>query len=133
MRLFGLGLLLFIFGIVSSIILVTLGMGKFYLFVIIPVFYFTGVYSLVPILFLITGILLMFFQLPCESGSHSHWRGDHQNDNETHPGEIAGKKKFGGVIMIGPIPLIFGNDQKLVYIAIGAIILLILILFLYYL
>ena len=132
MRLSGAGVLLFFLGIVSAIAMAALGMGGFYILLVVPVFYLTGPFSVIPVILIIAGMMLIFVQsferpVPYEPGS-----GNLSNDQSPRPQEPH-KKGFGGVIMIGPVPIIFGNDAKWIYIAMGAAALIILAIFFHYL
>lgn len=72
---------------------------------------------LVGFVVVILGILLIFVGSALQSSSNSS-----KNEIQT-----------GGVIMIGPIPIIFGNDKGLVVVAvIFAVVLMILSYFLFY-
>lgn len=68
----------------------------------------------------ITGMLLIFI------GSASLSSGKNEGNDYT-------KISTGGVVLIGPIPIIFGNDKSMVSVAIiGAILLMILAYILFY-
>jgi len=70
----------------------------------------------------IIGVLLTFLGTALLSSGKNH---NKDNDNT--------KVSTGGVILIGPIPIIFGNDKSMVMVTIlGAIILMVIAYFLFY-
>lgn len=70
----------------------------------------------------IVGILLTFIGTALISSGKSH-------NNEKGNGTVS----TGGVILIGPIPIIFGNDKSMIWVTVlGAIILMVIAYFLFY-
>ncbi|MCL4329867.1 MAG: DUF131 domain-containing protein [Candidatus Thermoplasmatota archaeon] len=126
------GILLFFLGIISAIVMAALGMGGFYILLVIPVIYLTGPFSVVPVILIIAGMMLIFAQAFEASAPHEPRSGNLGSD-QSHTAQELNKKRFGGVIMIGPVPIIFGNDAKWIYIAMGATALILLVLLLHYL
>ncbi len=94
-------------GVILVAISVLTGEARVAIVIIIPVIYGAGVLMLGGILCVIAGFFLMFY-----SGS----MGGPQNDEET-TGQATAERKVGGVLMIGPIPIIFGSDKKTALIA----------------
>ncbi len=135
MNLFRIGYLLVLAGILILIAMAAIGIAHFALFVIFPVIYGSGL-SIIPFFLIFLGIVIMFFApfhlsgnserifIPPEYGGI--------NEEETVK-ERRSEKHYGGLIMIGPIPIIFGNDRNLIYISIAIAILIILVFILYYL
>lgn len=90
------GLVLFLLGIIT-------GETRVYIVVIVPVIQTSGFLSIV-------GILLIF-------GAFFLWVAGHfvgvSSDNNSGRKMSRGKVKTGGVIFIGPIPIVFSNDRGL--------------------
>ncbi len=91
------------------------GQSGFALFLIFPVFYSTGPLGALATLFLFIGFLLLFFA-PFAGFSHAEHHGNYdckRVDNE-HLGMVENKpeRRYGGVILIGPIPIVFGSDAN---------------------
>ncbi|KAA8922083.1 DUF131 domain-containing protein [Thermoplasma sp.] len=134
MNIFRIGYLLVLFGVLVLVAMAAIGIAHFALFVIFPVIYGSGL-SIIPFLLIFLGIVLMFFA-PFQF-SHSTDRIFIPPEYDDHENETAEEKKeerhYGGLIMIGPIPIVFGNDRNLIYISIAVAILIILVFILYYL
>ncbi|MBS3789435.1 MAG: DUF131 domain-containing protein [Candidatus Thermoplasmatota archaeon] len=93
--------------LLSGILLIILslieGEAKIALFFIIPIIYGTGLYLGLGILLIFVSIPLFFFF----SGHHRM-----RDKKEFTRGEQTQKESsYGGVIFIGPIPIIFGKDK----------------------
>ncbi|WP_237265386.1 DUF131 domain-containing protein [Thermoplasma sp. Kam2015] len=135
MNIFRLGYLLVLAGILILIAMAAIGIAHFALFIIFPIIYGSGL-SIIPFLLIFLGIVLMFFSpfqfqrdadqvfIPPEYESSFEDNAREERKEEKH---------YGGLIMIGPIPIIFGNDKNLIYISIGVVVLIILVFILYYL
>ncbi len=96
------GIMLFI---LSQIILLLLGIEKLYFVFFIPVFVSSSPLSIIPFLLLIIPIFISFFggQISVEK---NEFQGFFQNDiNQTKSKEV----NYGGFLLIGPIPIIFGK------------------------
>lgn len=99
-RLKALALAMFFSGLALFIIGVMSGDTKIYLAVIIPIIQTSNVLSIV-------GLLLMF-------GAFFLWMvGAFTRPVRGGTGAMAPKTKAGGVILIGPIPILFSNDKNL--------------------
>ncbi|BAB59221.1 hypothetical protein [Thermoplasma volcanium GSS1] len=131
MNLFRLGYILIIIGVIALVGLAALGQAHFALFVIFPVIYGTGL-SVIPFLIIFLGIVIMFFA-PFTMGGRYEYKEpqDYVNKMEEEQEEKR-KSSFGGLIMIGPIPIIFGNNKTIVYVSIAIAILILLVFILYY-
>ncbi|WP_048162179.1 TIGR00304 family membrane protein [Thermoplasma acidophilum] len=135
MNLFRVGSLLVLAGILILIAMAAIGIAHFALFVIFPVIYGSGL-SIIPFLLIFLGIVVMFFAPFRYSGNSERvfippeyeWMNEEEAVKEKRS-----EKHYGGLIMIGPIPIIFGNDRNLIYISIAVAILIILVFILYYL
>ncbi len=121
--------------IISGIVIFGLslirGEGGIFLFFVFPVFYSTSLLGGFGIFLIFVGIFILFFMPffssfprfsePPNEVEHVH----HDNEKRSH---------YGGVVLIGPIPIIFGSDKHIAfYMIIAAIsMLLALYLFIYY-
>jgi uncharacterized protein (TIGR00304 family) len=85
-----------------------LGQLKAALFIVFPVLYGVGLLAAAAILLLFVGILLLFASaVPgAETAPENERTG-------ALPAAVEQKKsKFGGVVLIGPIPIVFGSDRS---------------------
>ncbi len=130
------GLVLVFSGFILFIILGMLGLAKVGILIVFPFIISNSAVSIVPFILIFIGFLLMFLSpfSTISQGKEYYDRGDNNcttdfPENNSHKKE----KHFGGIIMIGPVPIIFGNDKKMAYISIIAAIVIILlyILFIY--
>ncbi|MFO7992346.1 MAG: DUF131 domain-containing protein [Thermoplasmata archaeon] len=98
---------IFILGLSLVIYSVVKGETDLYLFLIFPVFVGGGWYMLLGALLMISAFILAFI-IPLHSYSQ-------KADRDTYTRHTSTKKdtEFGGVIFIGPIPIIFGKDKKM--------------------
>lgn len=108
----------------SEALLVYLGYVKLYLVLFIPVFVSTSPIAFVPLLFFIIPLLYPFIGFR-KSNSHEYSEFSYQGADE-HPEKR--DTKFGGIVMIGPIPIVFGKGISGKVLAVLAIIMLILII-----
>ncbi len=137
MNLFRIGCLLIIIGTVFLIVLAIYGLAHFALFIIFPVIYGNGI-SAIPFALIFFGILVIFiaplYRIDRPSGTE---RMDTGNYGPGKAGSEENDRKressFGGLLMIGPVPIIFGNDKKIVYISIAIAILILLVFLIRYL
>ena len=116
------GISLIILGLFLFAFSIYLGEGGFALFLIFPVFYSTGITGLIAILLIFMGFLLIFLS-PFHEITHAatHQSYYEEGKYEIHPAKK--EKHYGGVVLIGPIPIIFGSDKNMVMISILATIL----------
>ena len=114
-----LALMLLITGIVLLAYSGFRGDLRFSLFFIIPIIYGTGGYAALGVLLTFMGVLLLFLT-PFFSLTTAQ---------QLEPPKT--EKKWGGVIFIGPLPIIFGSDTKIALIlAVVGLLLLLLLIFL---
>ena len=141
----GLSILCFIAGVFLLILGGSQGQGKVYWIIFFPVFEGTGIFSIVGILLVMLGIFFFMFSLAAGSfelvgfgglgglgglegfedfdPDHNH---DHDRPLRKHRTPASAQHrpvqkpktsiKSGGVIFIGPIPIIWGSDKKTGYI-----------------
>lgn len=121
-RKIGTGLL--VSGIILYVVLAIFGLVRAGIFIIFPFLISTNPLALIPFFMILAGFVLL--AIPPFRGYKEGWDspGNHDEGGKE-------EKKFGGLILIGPIPIIFGNDRRIVYIlaAIAAVIILILVLY----
>jgi uncharacterized protein (TIGR00304 family) len=87
------------------------GEAKVGIVVIIPVIYGGGVLLLGGVLCVMAGIMLFFF-----SSSQGSAEDDAGTGQEGH-GENRTERRGGGVLLIGPVPIIFGTDKGMALVA----------------
>lgn len=123
-------ILLFCLGFIFISISVIQGEGEVALLLFIPIFYGSGIYSFFGIVCIIVAIFLAFF------GYALRFKWDLVEEEPIDKISLerrSMKKRFGGVVLIGPIPIIIGSDTKLVIIALLlAVVLVIATFFLFY-
>lgn len=124
-----LSMMLFFIGFCLIIISIFTGGGKVFLLFFIPVFYGMGILALIGVICIMFGMVMLFysfmFSIPEQVKTIT------LEDIDTHF-ETEKKNKFGGVIFIGPIPIIFGSDKNTMYIMlISALLFFMMIILLY--
>ncbi|MFQ6107289.1 MAG: DUF131 domain-containing protein [Thermoplasmata archaeon] len=114
---------LVLIGIGLLAVSVTQGGGTVSLFLIFPVYVGSDIWGFLGILCLIVSFFLGFFgyasRLPAESPP---------SPGQAAPPAREPERKFGGVIMLGPVPVIIGSDMKMSIIAIVLAIVLMVVL-----
>lgn len=95
--------ILFISGIFLIGASAVFGKGGIMLFFFIPVFYGTGILAFLGMLCIVVSMFLMFYSMT----SIFEYR-------KEDVAESAEEKKMegGGIVFIGPVPIIFGSDVK---------------------
>ena len=126
----GVGIALLIVGLVTTVWSVYSGLTRFYLVVIVPVFSSDNVFGMLPLLAIFAGIVLMALS-PAFDESEPDLAQPGESSN-TVGGNDASRMKVGGVVLIGPIPILFGSDKKMTLMAaaVGIMILAIIVLLL---
>ncbi len=95
-------------GIILLAAAVLRGELTFALFVVFPVFFGTGPFALFGIMSLFAGIFLLFFAFATRSDESAP---PHANEAKPfQPPREEPRARAGGVILIGPIPIVFGTD-----------------------
>ncbi len=128
LRLVSLGLLLL--GILLIIYSVHEGTAKVALVFIFPVVYGAGVYLGSGILLIFVSIFLFFISgfRRISNDSSTYDSSSYRSESQKETGiDTIGKSKntadYGGVIFIGPVPIIFGKDKsiarKMMYLGLG--------------
>ena len=113
LRLFGLALL--IAGVALIAASVATGQGQVYLLLFIPVYVGTSALGMLGILVVFLGVFL--------ASLGSAWRGlpaptvpaseSVSPDSVAPPATTVPLARYGGVIMLGPIPIVFGSDARI--------------------
>jgi len=80
------------------------GEAKIGLLFIVPILYGTGVYLALGVLLIFSSFMMFFLFLGHPSVERSEIK---REETTTHEGS-----SYGGVIFIGPIPIIFGKDKS---------------------
>ena len=106
-RYHALALTLFILGIVMIAYSVASGEGGALLFFIIPVFYGTGIFSFIGVACIMFALFLTFLGFVKKFEFHIEGVDDQAED-----ARVEKEVKGGGVVLIGPIPIIFGSDVR---------------------
>jgi len=89
---------IFIAGIAFIFASFLIGEARAGLFIIFPFIYGTGIFMFIGIILILIAMLVFAFSFPSEF---------------IHEGEYEIKEKKGGIILIGPIPIIITGDRKL--------------------
>lgn len=110
-------MLMIVTGLLMIVVAALTGEVEFALFLIFPIIYGTGILAIGGILLIFGGILLTFFSvLPGVPGV-----------GETADG---GRVRGGGVVLVGPVPIVFGSDWNMALLAIVLTIVLVVVVFL---
>ncbi|MEM0139700.1 MAG: DUF131 domain-containing protein [Ferroplasma sp.] len=128
MRYKNIGLFLIVAGFILFIVMGIAGIAHIGIFIIFPFIVSDNIISAIPMAMVFIGILFIFMP------SFDIGRGE--GENTCHEDEKQkSENKVGGFLMIGPIPIIFGNDKKLIYISmlIAAILILVYVSFIFHL
>lgn len=119
----GLGILLLALGACLVALDVARGSAQAGIIVIMPYVVGGGLYSLGGIMLIIAGMFVVFFG----HGGGYEWAAQKgppaPQEGEPRPGENETQKprkaRYGGVVLVGPIPIIFGSDKNSMYIAVA--------------
>lgn len=115
---------LILFGTAVFALSITSGEGGVALFLIFPVFYSTGALGALGILLIFIGFLLLFLSPFLGATAIEEERRIAPPDFE-QDGEKKREVRYGGVVFIGPIPIVFGSDKNyLLYAMLGGFLLL---------
>ena len=112
-------------GLVTTAWSVYAGQIRFYLVVIIPVLTSDDAWGSLPLLAIFAGIVLM--ALAPALGKNDPDTSEPE-DSGVDAGTSHGRTDIGGVVLIGPIPILFGSDGRMALIAAGIAILILALL-----
>lgn len=115
-------------GIAFLVISAFYGEGEVGLILFIPFFYGDDVWAVLGIICIVFAMLLGFIGVASRT-LYFPMRSD-ESEKQIEFAERKVEKKIGGVVLIGPVPIAFGSDIKMVIIAIILAIILIVIVFL---
>lgn len=134
-RYLGFAIILVICGIVLLGISVASGEGSAGVVLFIPVFYGSGLFAFLGVLCIMAGLILGFFGIGKGLGEAREFEDTGESQSPQPAGPRTQKSiKGGGVVLIGPIPVIFGSDAKTaIVLVVLAIILIIAVAILFYL
>jgi uncharacterized protein (TIGR00304 family) len=126
--------ILLICGIISLGYSVTSGEGSAAVVVFIPVFYGSGLFSFIGVLCIIAAIFLGFLGF-AQGAFKEEGVEEPQGQRTSSPSQSQQRPgpqksiKGGGVVLIGPIPVVFGSDAKTAMILMVLAIILIVVVF----
>jgi uncharacterized protein (TIGR00304 family) len=123
------GILLLLSGFIILIILAIEGLVRMGIFLFFPFVISSSPFAMIPFILIFSGIILSFISFP----GNINDKYDMENNIDTEPENKKenSKSQFAGLVMIGPIPIIFGNNKKMIYISLAVAILIILIYILF--
>ena len=123
------GLLFLAAGVFLAWKAVSTGAGSVHLFLIFPVFTTTSVAGALAVLCLFTGFVLLSYGVMLHmAASHpypppAHNTSAYSSYSSTYNSGLVAEpepcrpvhseKRFGGVVLIGPIPIVFGSDRNM--------------------
>ena len=114
-----LGPAILVAGLVALGFAVARGEARLYLVVIIPVIVGAGPLGILGILLAFLGFFLTFFLWPVSVPAPALGAVDtikappEHRTQEISPGEPARSRRWGGVVFLGPIPLVLGSDPHM--------------------
>lgn len=111
-----LGPALFVAGIVALVVAFLQNEATLTLFIIFPVVTATGGWAILGILLMVAGFFLFFVTWPVGAVAAPPLE-ERGAPPPTAPGSSLGvpptpQRRWGGVVFVGPIPVVFGSDQK---------------------
>lgn len=135
-RFFIMALLLAVSGIILLGYSAASGEGSAGVVLFIPFFSGSGIFSFLGALCIMAAIFMGFIGFAASQAGFE----DSQNNPEKRPGQSSqsGPRKSvkgGGVVMIGPIPIIFGSDSKtaMVLVVLAIVLMITVMVFMFYL
>ena len=117
------GLLLILLGFIILIIMGLDGLLQVGLLLFIPFIISTSPLAIIPFIMIFAGFVLTFISIPAMKRPYFP-----DEDSGAHEEKST---RIGGFLMIGPIPIIFGNDKKLVYVSLAVAVAIIIIYLLF--
>jgi len=113
------GIALFVIGLATTAWSVYSGLIGLYLVVIVPVLTSESAFGALPLLAVFAGIVLMAFGPTFGEGQlNDQAEGGPKAENRA----TRDRTKIGGVVLIGPIPILFGSDRRMTLIAAAVVI-----------
>ena len=99
----------FLAGVFILAVAVVRGEGNVYLVLVIPVIVATGPLAFLGILLIFAGFLLTFWLWPFRSTVEPHG----SEVGPTSPEGPPPARRWGGVLFLGPFPVVFGSDSRM--------------------
>ncbi len=99
----------FFAGVLTIALAVARGEANMYLVVVIPVIVGTGSLAFLGIFLVFAGFMLTFLMWPLRPGTEPGGR----DDVPGSPQGTSPARRWGGVLFLGPIPVIFGSDPRM--------------------
>jgi uncharacterized protein (TIGR00304 family) len=97
--------------IVLILAAIIIGELKVAIFIVFPVLYGMGLMAAAAILLLFVGIIMLFASA-APPNPYGKEEGTTNAEPDPYDDREGKKTKFGGVVLIGPIPIIFGTDRR---------------------
>jgi len=119
-----LSLVCFIFGTTFFAVGFLTGEAEGGVFIIFPFISGSGIYAFLGFIFIFIAILLFMFGFVTRVGPN-----EYQSDYDDYQPRKKTSVKGGGVVLIGPIPIVFGSNWKIVIVLMIVAIILILVTF----
>lgn len=111
---------LFIFGIICIIAGIVMGEGKAGIFIIFPFIYGEGILMFIGIILIFLSLFLFIFLTPHVISK----------EYSKHVGyEMQTKRHAGGLILIGPIPIVISSNWKIALILLALALIIIILVF----
>ncbi len=129
------GIFLILSGFVILIVLAIEGFIEAGLFLFFPFVISSSPLAIIPFMLIFSGIILLFISFPAELDKKYDNPDEMYHEYHREYEQEDGKKEshVGGFLMIGPIPIIFGNDRRLIYISIAIAIIVIYLVIIFHL
>ncbi len=116
------GILFVVIGIAMLVVAATQGDLNLAIFVIFPIIVGEGVLPALGGVLIFAGLLLIFFSFVARLQEGA----GRAVDRASEASDTGQRKRYGGVLLIGPLPIIFGSDKNVVLImAIVALVILV--------
>ncbi len=103
---------LFLAGLAALAVGFLQGEATLSLFVIFPVVTATGAWSFLGIVLMIAGVFVLFLTWPMAALSEVAAVPPAPQAPSTSSTPLPAQRRWGGVVFLGPIPVVFGSDQK---------------------
>ncbi len=107
--------LMLLAGLASIIYAVSIGQAEVALFIIFPVIYGGSLFMIFGVLLIFLSFFL-FFAMPffgTKKEGKGEWQSVYKEPQAEQKKEVKKESSFGGVVFIGPIPIVFGKDKKM--------------------
>ncbi len=99
----------FFAAVLTIALAVARGEANMYLVVVVPVIVGTGPLAFLGIFLVFAGFLFTFLLWPMHPGGKPEGR----DDGSVSPQGAPPARRWGGVLFLGPIPVIFGSDPRM--------------------